>query len=301
MDPTLAAPDLLGNAQSAADARRLENLAGGLAGPGRDREGLREAAREFEAVFLNQLLKAMRATVPESELFNSGGATKFYRQMHDAELARALAGTGTGLGISELIVQQLSPLGETAATEDPIGPSAPPPDPAAAVARYRVLGDAATARARALESGAALQPAEEDTLRRHGTDLARAARSHGLAPELVLAVIMEESGGAADAVSPKGAQGLMQLMPATAEELGVARPHDPRTNLEGGTRYLSGLLERYEGDLELALAAYNAGPGNVDRAGGAVPPFPETRRYVDRVLARYRRLSAGTDLANGRP
>jgi hypothetical protein len=116
--------------------------------------------------------------------------------------------------------------------------------------------------------------------------VAEAAEHHGLDPALVRAVVGVESGFQPEAVSPKGAQGLMQLMPRTAREMGVADPFDPAANLDGGSRYLSSLVARYEGDLTRALAAYNAGMGAVARHGG-VPPYAETRRYVQRVLGRY--------------
>jgi soluble lytic murein transglycosylase-like protein len=125
-----------------------------------------------------------------------------------------------------------------------------------------------------------------------GTDVralaVAAARRHGLDPNLVLAVVGVESGFQPDAVSQKGAQGLMQLMPATARELGVIDALDPAQNLDGGTRYLRMLMARYGGDLGKALAAYNAGPGAVRRHRG-VPPYRETHHYIDRVLKRYQR------------
>jgi hypothetical protein len=117
--------------------------------------------------------------------------------------------------------------------------------------------------------------------------VAEAARRHGLDPALVLAVVSVESGFRPDAVSPKGARGLMQLMPATAASLGVADPLDPTANVDGGARHLRGLVARYGGDLQKALAAYNAGEGAVDQHGG-VPPYSETRSYVSKVLGRYR-------------
>jgi hypothetical protein len=119
-------------------------------------------------------------------------------------------------------------------------------------------------------------------------DLAAAtARRHGLDPDLVTAVVSVESGFRPQAVSPKGAQGLMQLMPKTASSLGVKDAFDPAQNLDGGTRHLGQLLTLYGGDLTRALAAYNAGEGAVGRHGG-VPPYRETRAYVKKVLERYR-------------
>jgi len=115
-----------------------------------------------------------------------------------------------------------------------------------------------------------------------------AAKRHGLDPELVLAVVGVESAFRPEAVSSKGAQGLMQLMPRTAASLGVEDAFDPAENLDGGVRHLGALLARYGGDVERALAAYNAGEGAVARHGG-IPPFQETREYVKRVLERYER------------
>ena len=112
-----------------------------------------------------------------------------------------------------------------------------------------------------------------------------AARRTGLPAALIDAVIRTESGYRAQAVSRVGAQGLMQLMPATAAEVGVADAFDPRQNILGGSLYLRKMFDRF-GSIELAVAAYNAGPGSVSKHGG-VPPFKETRRYVATVLRRF--------------
>jgi soluble lytic murein transglycosylase-like protein len=117
--------------------------------------------------------------------------------------------------------------------------------------------------------------------------ISEAADTHGVPPALVKAVVATESSFNPRAVSAKGAQGLMQLMPATARSLGVEEPLRVEQNLDGGVRYLRSLIDRY-GDWSRALAAYNAGPTAVDRYGG-IPPYSETREYVDRVLTYYRR------------
>ncbi len=111
---------------------------------------------------------------------------------------------------------------------------------------------------------------------------------HDIDPDLLMSVIRAESDFKVHAVSPKGAQGLMQLMPQTANQLGVANPFDPGSNVEGGTRYLRELLEKYNFDLAKALAAYNAGPMRVQQYGG-VPPYYETRAYVARIIRDYNR------------
>jgi hypothetical protein len=120
----------------------------------------------------------------------------------------------------------------------------------------------------------------------YGGIIRRAAQRHSVDELLVAAIVEAESSFNAGAVSPVGAVGLMQVMPATAATYGAGDPWNPAVNIDLGARYLSRLLNRFGGDLELALAAYNAGPGAVERYDG-MPPYRETRAYVGKVLSRY--------------
>jgi soluble lytic murein transglycosylase-like protein len=148
-------------------------------------------------------------------------------------------------------------------------------------AQTYAVPDAPAIRSTTPLASQAARDAYEPLVQEHSTRQA-------LRPDLVRAVIQVESGFNPRARSPKGAMGLMQLMPATAAELGVRDPYDPAENIRGGTTYLRRLLDRFDGNEELALAAYNAGPNAVDRYGRRIPPYRETRDYVKKVGASRR-------------
>jgi len=281
---------------------------------------LRQAAEHFEALFVQTLMKSMRSTVPQSDLTESGEIDT-YRQMLDEAMSENLGSSG-GLGIAEKVIRQYLPYvnGEgppdtrntpemaplpTERSGGSLSPAELKPLPATTATRVTSeLSRAMAAYADQAESGrsslaqraAQLGGAAADTVRQWGAPIESAARENDVAPELLLAVMVQESGGRADAISPAGAQGLMQLMPATAEDLGVDDPFDPVQNIRGGARYLSQMRERFGDDMDLVLAAYNAGPGNVRRAGNTIPAFPETRDYVRRVSAMYGDLDGTSTL-----
>lgn len=294
---------------------------------------LQKVARQFESLLVNELLKTMRATVPENTLWGDAGGAKIYRQMHDEALAESIASSGNGLGIADLIVEQMRHTLPGAKGTAEVSPRQPPRRPALADLVPPAAPDFAplpTAGASTTPAAEATRPRRETAYRRQitaGDDLARMRRLHdlaateggvvadsfaiygdsvaaaaketGLDPGLILAVAIQESAGNPAAVSSRGARGLMQLMPGTARELGVRDPHDPDESLRGGARYLARMLERFSGRVDLALAAYNAGPGAVERAGDRVPKFAETERYVAKVQALAQQLGAtsGTELA----
>jgi soluble lytic murein transglycosylase-like protein len=152
-----------------------------------------------------------------------------------------------------------------------------PGGPGTQTTTYGVRGNEAVLSTRADTGG--IDRAELHAIAdRHAADLA-------ISPALVRAVIQAESAWNVRAVSAKGALGLMQLMPATATDLGVIDPFNPEQNIRGGVKYLRFLLDRYDGNFELALAAYNAGPGAVDRYGRKVPPYRETQAYVRKIVS----------------
>ena len=157
------------------------------------------------------------------------------------------------------------------------------PDPEAAAQPQISAAQPATA-AQLLIQTPAIQTPEKSTEQ----IVREASKDQGVDSDFIHSVIQQESSGNARAVSPAGARGLMQLMPATAAQLGVADSFSPEQNVHGGTRYLRELLERYHGDAIRALAAYNAGPRAVDRYRG-VPPYRETRLYVQRIVRQYNR------------
>jgi len=147
----------------------------------------------------------------------------------------------------------------------------------------RLNSTASTTEAEATDVSASASSTSSTTSGKFADIIAAAAAKYDVDADLISAVIKAESNFNANAVSSCGALGLMQLMPATADSLGVEDPLDPQQNIFGGTKFLHRLLDKYKNNVSLALAAYNAGPGAVDKYGG-IPPYAETQTYVKRVL-----------------
>ncbi len=232
-----------------------------------------KTAQDFEAILLRQIFQSMRNATSAMTDEPEDGATQQQESMAWDGLADKVAHSG-GMGLAKILYQQLVRQSATTGLPTDLEPAQYPTTvPTAALEAY-------SANSRSVRKSAA-----PDTI---DAAISRAAAETGLSEALLRGVIQTESAGNTAARSPKGAMGLMQLMPATARELGVD-PTDPVQNVLGGARYLAQMKQRFGSD-HLALAAYNAGPGAVEQHGGRIPPYKETQDYVKRVLAARDRL-----------
>ncbi len=232
-----------------------------------ENQRLRRACQEFDAFFLSYLLKLMRETIPKSGLLTGGVGEDIFTHIIDQNLALDLA-KGEGLGLSSLLWQNLSPEAL---------PGVPEKESPPLWSQAILLNAYKKAAPPEIPSGVL------ERLNRYDHLIRKGASTNGLNPNLIRAVIVQESGGEPKAQSPKGAKGLMQLLDGTSRDLGVNDPFNPEENIRGGCNYLRMLLRRFNGELKLALAAYNAGPEAVGRYG-SLPPIRETREYVQAVL-----------------
>ncbi len=258
---------------------------------------LKQATQAFESIFIAELLRNMRAS-SLIEKKEDGFGKDIMMAMADEGVARQLAKSGM-FGIGEKLYRNLvkridagnEPASKLKITQPrQIDGIAPPIAPKIA----NVSGAEQTIAARETEQPTQAtvvksQVAKEATPRSSHPSLQKfikhiesAAAANDLPVDLLEKIIIQESAGNSRAISPKGAVGLMQLMPDTARAVGVRNRFDPAQNIHGGARYLRQMIDRF-GDLEQAIAAYNAGPGNVVKYGG-VPPFAETQDYVRTVL-----------------
>jgi len=263
----MAAPDMLARLKSS-----------GEADAGLRQKKIEKAAQQFEALFVLELLKNMRASFASEDKGESFGKDVFM-SIADQAFADKIAETGS-LGIAEMLMEKFSRI---EGIEYPTNGDVDSVDKTEGLDRtgYKRLRE--SDRLSELSSlrfrSKARFPSEEQVAQWVET----AATKYEIPSGLIKAVIQVESAGNQYAVSHRGAKGMMQLMDSTASDMGVENVFDPKQNIEGGSRYLSGLLDKYSGDLRLALAAYNAGPGAVDRYGD-VPPYSETVQYVDKVI-----------------
>jgi Rod binding domain-containing protein len=257
---------------------------------------LRKATREFESFFILHMLKAMRKTIPRTDLLGNSLGQDIYTSLFDEELSKKIVGNSSR-SLADVLYRSLekhleaseSKESDTGAVEIDTGienkrrECSPPSDRPAKTLTVPAehAGNSPITPPGLYKSKP--KTSADPVLEKYGSIIEKASRSYDVDPRLIYSVIMAESGGKADAISSKGARGLMQLMDSTASEMGVADSLNPHQNIIGGTKYLRQLLDRYDGNTKLALAAYNAGPGVVSKYNG-VPPYSETRDYVEKVL-----------------
>jgi Rod binding domain-containing protein len=231
-----------------------------------------KVAQEFESIFTTMMLRSMRGTTAafENDFMPNDLGQKIYTEMLDDEYGKLMAGTSK-LGLAKLVLDQIHRDDKSSASSLQMLTELKLPS---------WMIDKAFVPTAQMQAGAKNAAADiskwKDLIQKAG-DL------YGVDANLISAIIVRESGGNPDAVSAKGAKGLMQLMDSTAGEMGIRSAFNPEQNILAGTKYFSQMLERYKGDASLALAAYNAGPAAVDRYG-AIPPYDETRNYVSSVL-----------------
>jgi soluble lytic murein transglycosylase-like protein len=251
----------------------------------RNPEELQKAANDFEAIFVNLMLKTMRQTIVKSGLLDSGLGGEVMESMFDQELSRKIAAS-SNLGIAESLVRHLSDTQQKT------------PEASGGLLQLRELRQQQAHPAlptssitfRKIDANPYLDMPLSKRIESFQPAIEKAAQKYRLNPSLIKAVIAAESAGNPHATSRKGAKGLMQLMDGTARQLNVSDSYNPEENIDGGARYLRQLLDMFDGDVTLALAGYNAGPGNVRKHNG-IPPFPETQQYIRRVLKFQSRFS----------
>lgn len=228
------------------------------------------AAKDFESMLTQMMLKSMTKT--SGGMFGGGEnfGGDYFDTIFETEISSYMS-KGKGFGIADQIYKKLT--GETL-------------NPADFNGDLNKIGKKLELKLDSIGKNLPfLTPTEKSEKRVRTFDqiIDAASKKYGVDKKLIKSVILTESAGNSKAVSSAKAKGLMQLMDGTAKDMGVKNSFDPKQNIMGGTKYLSKLIKKYDGDLKLSLAAYNAGPGNVDKHKG-IPPFNETKTYVTRVL-----------------
>lgn len=248
-----------------------------------------KASRGFESMFVNMMMKEMKNAMldkdkPEDEELSFGADT--LEGYTDMLYSDQISKTGTGIGIADMIYQNLT--GERLSGITSYLPGSSLKDMQVEKNLAPTLSPSLSAKntAKASDLGAKVSgnfiERVKDRLDKYDHIIKKANEATGVPEELIKAVITTESAGLNTAKSGAGAKGLMQLMDGTAKDLGVKNSYDPSQNILGGAKYLKQMLEKFDGNLNHALAAYNAGPGAVQKYGG-VPPYSETQAYVKRV------------------
>jgi len=233
-----------------------------------------KTAKDFESLMTSMMIKSMNQTTEEGMFGNESFGGDVLDTVFETELAKQMT-KGNGMGIAEVLYKKI--------TNEELDPAIfyQNLNPAEAVKKVSIEKINIKANSDNVDG---IQPSNESLKRLdyYDTIIDKASQEYGIDENLIKSVILAESAANSKAVSPVGAKGLMQLMDSTASDLGVENSLDPQQNVMGGAKYLSKMLRQYNGDLDLSLAAYNAGPGAVNKYNG-VPPYEETKNYISRI------------------
>lgn len=233
-------------------------------------EKLWEVSKQFESMFLHQMMKSMRETVAYDEESEPSQGRQVFTEMLDQQYAESAAEESkkSKSGLAAVLFRYLNR--EQEANSSSEYPLRPLPEITKPIATNVSIKNSAM----------------PDTIERWDSHIQSAAKEFNVPVGLIKSMMYQESRGNEKAESPVGAKGLMQLMDSTAKDLGVKNSFDPQENIRGGVKYLRQMLDRFHGNLELSLAAYNAGPTRVEKFNG-VPPFRETQNYIRDILQRW--------------
>jgi|LSQX01.1.fsa_nt_gb Rod binding domain-containing protein len=284
MDETINIQKLISSGASLQD--RMNNLQG-LVGDSssssaltkQQKKDIEKASRGFESIFISMMLKEMKsAMLGEFKEKSDGFGADTLESYVDLLYADHISKIGTGLGIAEMVYSQLT-------GGDKLKAITNEEQKMESVSKGVEHKNIFIRNEKTNPKGNFLERVQ-DRISSYDGIIKSASEKYNVSKELIKAVITTESAGRNNAVSSAGAKGLMQLMDGTARDLGVSNSFDPVQNIMAGTKYLSQMLSRYNGNISLALASYNAGPGNVDKYGG-IPPFKETQNYVKKVEQYY--------------
>lgn len=247
------------------------------------KEQLAKASKDFESLMTQLMLKSMSQSTDGGMLGMSEGegqGADVFDTLFQSNMADQMTKTHS-MGLAEKIYRSIT--GEALPT---------------GLTQHSIPIRQQVMQMRDTGTGSAIQPSQSslNRIQQYDTIIAKASQQFGVDKDIIKSIILAESAGNEKALSKANAKGLMQLIDSTAQDMGVRNVWNPAENIYGGSKYISGLLDKYDGNVKLALAAYNAGPGNVDKYNG-VPPFQETQQYVQRVLGYYQHFRSSNEFA----
>ena len=245
-----------------------------------EKRRIADTARQFEGLLTSMMLKSMNKTT-EGMFGDDSLGGDIYDSIFEMELSSQIS-KKRSFGVADMVYKKVTGEDMNEALKLPLNKTIPI-DTKSLKPEIKIEND---------NKNLPIKPGSKslERLNKYDDLINKAAQKYGVNKNLIKSVILTESAGNEDAVSSAKAKGLMQLMDQTAKDLGVQNVWDPGENIMGGTKYLADMLRQYNGDLSLALAGYNAGPGNVEKFNG-VPPFEETKNYITRVTGYLNHLN----------